>query len=586
MRSFFLCLFFALTAINCKAQSTSAAEKLLQQGISDYENGNYGHGLKLLNSCVALAQKESNEIILQKAYNNLGNIYSQTGKSELSLRNYLLSLSIAKKLKDSLSIARINKNIGAMYSEQKDFKSALGYYELALDIIGDHGDVSVKADCLNNIGVVYEQQEKYPEALNAYTEALSIYKTVNDLPRISMSLNNLAIVCKYLGKYDEAIAHYHKALSISEKLNDPFMVAATQNNLGNVYILTGDYQKSLDYCLLANKQANAIKAVEIVVESLDGIATAYEKLHRFPEAIAFRKQYEAAKNDFINTERSSQLADMQVKYETLSKEAKIRSLNQLAKIDALKIQKRNRFIAGFAVLLAVLIVLAYFWRKNQQLKNILARDKAIRETEEHERIRMARDIHDDLGSGLSKINFLSEIILQKSVQNLEVTQNAKAVQETAAKMIGNMRDLIWALNPDNTTLNNLLARIREYATDYLEDYPIKPHYAFPDNIPTDSIPKEMHREIFMVVKESLNNISKHSGASTVYFEIIIERDSLCISIKDDGIGFDIENKTLGNGLPNMKNRLKAISGFTEIISSAGNGTAINLQIPMQNLIRA
>lgn len=585
MRSYLLWLLILIIPTPCEAQS-SAAEKLLQQGITNYENGRYEQSLALLNRAVAESQKESNQEVLQKAYNNLGNVYSQTGKSELSLRNYLLSLSIAKKRKDSLSMAKINKNIGAMYSEQKDFKSALAYYATAMDIIGKNGDKSVKADCLNNIGVVYEQQEKYTEALKIYTEALSIYKSVKDTPRIAITLNNLAIVSKYMGKYKEAIDYYRDALSISEKNNDQFMVAATQNNLGNVYILTGEYQKSLQYCQLANKNANEIQAPEIEVETLDGIATAYEKMKHYPEAIAYRKQYEEAKSNYINTERSSQLAEMQVKYETLSKEAKIRSLNQQAKINTLKIERRNRFIAGFLILLLVLLVLAYFWRRNQQLKNTLARDKAIRETEEQERIRIARDIHDDLGSGLSKINFLSEIILQKSAQNTEVTQNARSVQETAARMIGNMRDLIWALNPDNTTMNNLLARIREYTTDYLEDYPIRPHYSFPENIPTYSIVKEAHREIFMVVKETLNNISRHSQAANVYFVVSIISGNLLIVIRDDGMGFDMESDKKGNGLSNMRNRLKTINGSAEIISSPGKGTQINISILEKYVIRA
>ncbi|WP_181368945.1 tetratricopeptide repeat-containing sensor histidine kinase [Flavobacterium pallidum] len=565
------------------AQSPSAAQ-LLQQGISDFESGKYEHGLTVLTHCIALAQTPSDGIILQKAYNNLGNIYSQTGKSELALRHYLLSLSIAKKRNDIPGMAKINKNIGAMYSEQKDFTVALAYYKKAMDLIGkDHKPI--KADCLNNMGVVYEQQEKYTEALKAYSEALSIYKLVEDKPRIAMSLNNLAIVRKYLGKYEEAVQDYLQALSISEKTDDRFMVAATQNNLGNVYILIGDYQKSLQYCLLAYKTAEAIKAAEIAVESLDGIATAYEKLRNYPNAIAYRKKYEAAKGDFINSERSSQLAEMQVKYDTLDKEAKIRSLRQQSKIDALKIQKRNRLIILILAFLMIFIVILFFWRKNQQLKNVVARDKAIRDTEEQERIRMARDIHDDLGSGLSKVNFLSEIILQKSAQNPEIGQHAKSVQETAAKMIGNMRDLIWALNPDNTTLNNLLARIREYATDYLEDYQIKPHYSFPEAIPTDPIAKEIHRGIFMVVKESLNNISKYSGASNAYFNAIIDRGCLFISIKDDGDGFDVAGVTAGNGLPNMKKRLESVSGFIEITSGPGIGTEISLRIPMQQLLR-
>jgi signal transduction histidine kinase len=186
---------------------------------------------------------------------------------------------------------------------------------------------------------------------------------------------------------------------------------------------------------------------------------------------------------------------------------------------------------------------------------------------------------------LSKINFLSEIISQKTVDLPEIRNNSEAVKETSKKMIENMRDLIWALNPDNTTIANLLARMREYSTDYLEDYPIEIQNDFPENPPQTAITKEAHRELFMVVKESLNNIVKHSKASKVYFTAKINPSNLEFSIKDDGEGFDIESIKNGNGLRNMKTRLQSIDGQCNVVSEHTIGTEINVVVSLDKIIK-
>ena len=119
--------------------------------------------------------------------------------------------------------------------------------------------------------------------------------------------------------------------------------------------------------------------------------------------------------------RSKKLIELQTKYETEKKDNQIKTLesqsvinNLKIKEQALNVEKRNYLLIAFALLLLMLATGTYFWLSRQKFKNQLAKEKAIKETEEHERLRIAKDIHDDLGSGLSKINFLSEIIYSKT----------------------------------------------------------------------------------------------------------------------------------------------------------------------------
>ena len=579
-------LWHALTS----AQTQPNLDKAFDQGIDLYNKGQYQQAAIQFEKCVQLSKKQNNLNFVARAYNNLGNVNSQMGKSEKSLKYYLLSMRISKKLEDTLTMAKTAKNIGALYSEQKDFKTAMQYYGEALSLARLKKNDALIADCFNNLGVVYEQQMKYPEALRMYSQSLTIYKKQQDLERISMALNNMAIVEKYLKNYPESIKKYNEALAIALKTNDRFMIAATQNNLGNVYQMMGDYDKALAFCLKASSNAKAISAQEVLIETYDGIALAYEKLRQFNLAFAFRKKYEVEKEKFINTNRSDQLIAMQTQYETKKKENEIALLQQKEKVKNLmlleqqhQINRRNELLIANALLLLGLFILAYFWRSRQRLKEQINKEKIIRETEELERLRMAKDIHDDLGSGLSKINFLSELILQKASQFPEIKKNSTAVKETAAKMIDNMRDLIWALNPENTTVANLVARMREYTTDYLEDYPIKLHYDIPEFLPQTSITKESHRQLFMVVKETLNNITKYAQATEVNFAVAVSSDFI-LSIRDNGIGFDPTMKSEGNGLKNIKKRIEALGGICSISSVNQQGVAVEIKISTQQIL--
>ncbi len=591
-KKYFLFFLIFFSSYLCISMQENTFDSLLLDGTKAYSNGNYEQAILVFKKCILISNTSGNKESLSKVYNDLGNSYSKTGKSEEALKNYLLSIANSNQRKDSLSIAQSYKNIGALYSEQKDFITAMGYYENAFSLAKKIKNPALMADCLNNMGVIYEQQLKYKKALDVYSHALQIYKSQGDENKISMVLNNLAIVYKYLKNYPKAIQNYESALQLSEKLNDKFMVAANQNNLGNVYALTGNHEKSLELCTLAYANSRAIDAKEIIIESCDGIATAYEKLKQYPNAIKFRKLYEFEKDNFINKQRTSLLAEKQVKYETEKKVSEIKFLQQEGKIKELKIKeqnnqltRRNQLIILFLLVLSGLISIGYFFKVQRKLKAQIVKEKIIWETEENERLRFAKDIHDDLGSGLSKINFLSEIIFQKTAHLPEVKKNSEAVKETATKMIENMRDLIWALNPENTTLDNLIARIREYTTDYIEDFPIELASSFPDTLPKIAISKESHRELFMVVKEILNNISKHSMATELFFGLVLTEDNMMITFKDNGIGFDCKTITYGNGLKNMKSRITTIGGKFEILCEKGEGTLVTVSVLLKDIIK-
>jgi signal transduction histidine kinase/ligand-binding sensor domain-containing protein len=203
-----------------------------------------------------------------------------------------------------------------------------------------------------------------------------------------------------------------------------------------------------------------------------------------------------------------------------------------------------------------------------------------------ERLRISKDVHDDLGSGLSKISLMAEVAQKKAVDNVGLGNDIRHISTVSKELADNMRDLIWVLNPDNTTLEQLVARIREYCIDYLENIPIVVCLDFPDNVPALPISREAQRNIFLTMKEAINNSVKHAAATEIKIGLWLDADIMKVVIADNGKGFDKERlKRGGNGLRNMKQRIELTGGTFTINTSAFAGTTTELVIPLSKLVR-
>ena len=230
------------------------------------------------------------------------------------------------------------------------------------------------------------------------------------------------------------------------------------------------------------------------------------------------------------------------------------------------------------MLITVLLIIGfrfYYRRKLEKQMAILEKQQAI----EKERTRIATDMHDDLGAGLSRIKFLSETIGIKKQQKQSIDEEVTSIRNYSHEMIDKMGEIVWALNEKNDTLSDLLSYTRAYAAEYLAQNGIKSSIEIPDNIPPNFVSGEFRRNIFLTIKEALHNIVKHSQASAVQLSVSTNH-RLSISIKDNGVGID-KNKSrqFSNGLTNMRSRIQEMNGRLEIKNE--NGTMVNIQVPLQ-----
>jgi signal transduction histidine kinase/ligand-binding sensor domain-containing protein len=235
---------------------------------------------------------------------------------------------------------------------------------------------------------------------------------------------------------------------------------------------------------------------------------------------------------------------------------------------------RTLFVLACTAIIAALIRI-YIRSRLEIQRTRLEKKQAV----EKERTRIATDMHDDLGAGLSRIKFLSETIHLKKQMGQPVQDDLGNIGRYANEMIDKMGEIVWALNEKNDSLNDLLSYTRSYAAEYLEQSGIPCTLDAP---PADGVSRfvsgEFRRNVYLTIKEALHNIVKHSKARNVTISILVGND-LVIVIGDDGIGFDPAGvRPAGNGLTNMRQRVSDIGGQLQICHD--DGTTIRLTVPL------
>ncbi|MEI8113841.1 MAG: histidine kinase [Bacteroidia bacterium] len=212
---------------------------------------------------------------------------------------------------------------------------------------------------------------------------------------------------------------------------------------------------------------------------------------------------------------------------------------------------------------------SYVRRRLEKQRELLERKQAV----EKERNRISRDMHDDLGSGLTMIAILSEVAKKRLSEPDEAKDLLDKIAVSSRELVDNLQDIIWLLNPKNDTTESLSSYIREYGLKYFELLPVQVYFNYPDNFSATRLGEEQRRNIFLSVKESMNNIAKHAECKNVIVSIHETSSEFKISIVDDGKGFDMNSvRIFANGLDNIQNRIEQAGGKYFITSDPGKGT--------------
>jgi signal transduction histidine kinase/ligand-binding sensor domain-containing protein len=218
-----------------------------------------------------------------------------------------------------------------------------------------------------------------------------------------------------------------------------------------------------------------------------------------------------------------------------------------------------------------------------------AREDRLTELE-RVRTRIATDLHDDIGASLTQIAILSEVAQQSIRGNGVSLEPLKSIANVSNELVETMSDIVWAINPQKDHLQDLIQRMRRFASDILSARGISLAFDAPTFAPEIPLGANARREVFLIFKESLTNIVKHSGATQVRIEFKVSADSLTLKITDNGQGFEpgklssalFADQKGGHGINSMKKRAAEMNGEFDLGSAAGQGTVITFRLPLMS----
>jgi ligand-binding sensor domain-containing protein/signal transduction histidine kinase len=240
------------------------------------------------------------------------------------------------------------------------------------------------------------------------------------------------------------------------------------------------------------------------------------------------------------------------------------------------------FRAGGAVVVLSAVGAAALFIGRAKLRRKLERLE-LQQAMERERHRIAQDLHDEVGSGITEIMFLSELARQEGDGSPGRQAQLGDIAQKAQRLAAAMDEVVWTVNPKNDSLPNLASYLCDYAREFLRGANVGCRIDLSESVPAVPLTAQQRHNLFLAVKEALNNAARHSGAGEVWLRILwVEAEAaVCVSVEDNGRGFEPARELeSGNGLTNMQTRLEAIGGKADFVSQPGQGTKVRLRLPL------
>ena len=620
-----------LDSVNSLLKGKSSKERCIHflSKAEEFSNTNTNYSFEYNQLAVKEALKGSDNLLLAASYNSLGNIYQYKTDIDSALFYHKKALALREKSNDTLGIADSYNNIGIAHDANGNFEKALHYYFKSLKYYEAKKNDEKTAMALVNIGVVYKTQEEYKKAYFYYKKANALYRkiksdfgitvTAGNLGAILINfqsykksleysetakegykklnydrylaypISNIAVVYDSLHRFAEANLNYMESISLHEKFGNNFEVANISNAFANCLIKQKKYQESITYSEKALNYAQADNAGFIEVCALHNLSKAYAKMGIYEKAYQYSNLYNQGIDVLFKKDKTKAVFELEAKYEN---EKKSKLLLQIQN----KMQQRNTLILILSLLIISIALISYLIYRQQKTK-VLQKEQEFElktaiasiETQNklHEqRITISRDLHDNIGAQLTFIiSSINNIKHAFDLNNSKLENKLQTISNFAKTTIVELRDTIWAMNTNEVSIEDLRIRIFNFIEKAkLAVDKIKFDFTIDANLSNINFGSVDGMNIYRVVQEVVHNSIKYANANEIFVDFRKENNSIQIKISDNGIGFDLNNVTLGNGIFNIKKRVKDLHGTIEINSENNKGTIVLIQLPYKHFL--
>jgi signal transduction histidine kinase len=555
-----------------------------------YNNSNYNKSKEYALRNLNIAEKNHDDVLLAKAYNNITAVYNHFGNYKQAVDYSLKCLALSEKLKDSINFAARYATVSNTYLNLKQNDKTIFYAKKAIELALQFDQKEELWAGLNNVGSGYSGQHKMDSAIYFGTKQLDFAQKEKYTEGIIYASINLC----YRNFLNGDLSGVEKTLTTMNQFENQ---TADKTIIAEMYIA-----KSLSYILKGNYapakmllDSSIALAIKVNAESALGNAyNTYAKLYfmqnKVKEAENYAYKYDSVQSVANLKELNFYIEDLGVQYETEKKETQIKlqqsQLNQRSIL--------NYFLATGIVALLLISLLGYRnYRNHQKLQQSkidelesekkLTATEAVLKGEEQERTRLAKDLHDGLGGMLSGIKFS----LSNMKGNLIMTpDNAQAFERSIDMLdssISEMRRVAHNMMPEVLVRYGLNVALSEFCSEITSSGVIHANY---QSVGMDNVAIEQTTAItlYRVVQELVNNAIKHAAAKTVLVQVHASEleKQLAVTVEDDGKGFDmaILQNSPGIGWSNIQNRVDFLKGKMDISSGQGKGTSVLIEINM------
>jgi signal transduction histidine kinase len=502
-----------------------------------YYNNLQQLGLQESRKGLAMAQALNDSLLLADSYNFLGLFYMNIDSSAASLNYYKEGLRYCSQPPfppQYLSLSKphhLHGNLAEAFYNLKMYDSALIQYTLSLQKAKQINWGRGVAVAYYGLGDAFYAQQKNDSALTNYIAGVNAANISKDI--------DVALVC-YSGM---AKAHYLKKNNdnVNESLAMGFDLLKQYPNINRFYALIF-LNSAIDIYKKQNNNVGLIKALEL------------------------KSSIETANINGNNTQIQTILnAGLQNEKRVLSLEVQDAKQKQ-------KLANTQLLLALIGIGLIGIIFLVYRYYQKQQLAVSKMRQK------------ISMDLHDDIGASLSSLQIYGTIAEQTiETDAKKAVEMVKKMSSQSKEIMENMNDIVWSMKNSTSNNTSFEIKIKNYAVGLLSDATINFTYNILHSADAMITNITARKNILLIAKEAINNIAKYSKANNASLSLTIQNTMLILQIKDDGIGFEKDNTTGGNGLENMQQRTTELKGILELTTSKQNGTLIIVKIPISNI---
>lgn len=579
---------------NClKTQNLHDSVKLkVYYGLAyEYLYSNDAKTLEYADKTIELADKLKKSHFKGEALSLQGVVYKNKGEYPAAIKKHLEGRKYKEENKDTVGLAICHNDLGILYKSMKNFPEALINYRFAYkySVMGKmHKGICMT---LNNIGTIHSALDQDDSALFYYNQALTAAEKISYKSGLATTYSNLGEAYGKRGEPEKALGYFEKALQIDIEKNDQYGMILSYINVGNAYKEMKRYDDALVNFTKAENLCTDNDAKPLLKDLYSSMAESYRAQNNYTKAFEFLSKYTVLKDSILNKEVTSQIAEMQTKFDTERKDLEIAKQTAEIQSTKLEVQRKNIIswtLAGAIILILLLSYLFYNRYKLKQraildaelLKQQELRSKAIIEAEEKERMRIARDLHDGIGQSLSaaKLN-LSSLENKLKLEEIESQSALRNAIDLVDESVKEVRAVSHSMMPNALLKQGLVAAVREFIN----------RLSAIDNLKIDleitglseRLEASTETVLFRVLQEIVSNIVKHANANHITIQIMKYESELTIMIEDNGVGFDTSkmHEFNGIGLKNITSRIEFLNGTVNFDSNPGKGTTVIIEIP-------